>query len=744
MIRLDQAGPLDDLLRAHAFSGKALRAFLSRKTDGASVLMAAVQEGSSQGCLSALTTMLHEWPVFWRCLHLRDLRDAAQRTVYHLAARLPSASCLRALLPPQGPRFTGEYALELLFEAVETDSAACCDFILGYFGVVHQQDREGTTCAMVAASAGSEKALHSIMASIPEPNKRLALLQRTDRNGANVFHYAAGADHANIIRLCHRTCRARGWTDGVIARDGKGATPLHEAAAQGSSRACGALIEAGASVMTKDREGWIPILYAKHMKQREAILVLLVQDTAQQLEELGNLLHSSLVGFHARHILQLVVTVPECYRYLNGFLRDDRNIKLLGTPLGPGPLHFFLKSPQVLDLDVKRKYVACCVPRPHAPAGLDGFGVACEVRREKAWIDFFDLVEPLGPSEVHHLYRFHFQGEAGVGDGVKRELVEALAGGLVTRDPEDPESPLLVPAAADQDSAHYVPRGVTDGGTLRDAGPVWIADLERKFEVLGWLLGISVVQGIPLGIDLAPHVLAALLDEPVDEDHFVVSDPHHHRSRAYIRDHAGIEQLDLYFSVALPTADGASVELALKPGGGSVKVTDRNKAEFLDLDRDLRLRAAGRAQAERIRQGIDAVLPLRFLQLFSAKELGLLWAGVPKLEVDAWRQHTQYQGFDSASIQVAWLWGTIGRMDDRERALLLKFCTGRSRLPAEGFRGLEFPFTVARADGASLTALPTAATCMNLLRLPPYGDRKVLEEKVLVAVRLGSRGFTFV
>ena len=41
-------------------------------------------------------------------------------------------------------------------------------------------------------------------------------------------------------------------------------------------------------------------------------------------------------------------------------------------------------------------------------------------------------------------------------------------------------------------------------------------------------------------------------------------------------------------------------------------------------------------------------------------------------------------------------------------------------------------------DGAAQQRLPTSATCVNLLKLPPYQAQGVLRDKMLLAVRNAS------
>jgi hypothetical protein len=116
--------------------------------------------------------------------------------------------------------------------------------------------------------------------------------------------------------------------------------------------------------------------------------------------------------------------------------------------------------------------------------------------------------------------------------------------------------------------------------------------------------------------------------------------------------------------------------------------------------------------------------------------------------------------------QVLWFCGVVKAMEQAERALLLKFATGSSRVPPGGFAalyGLTGPtkFTLARVEvsmdssaGAAagpLSArdaersllLPTASACFNMLELPAYACFEVLEKKLLTAVGCGAGGFAF-
>lgn len=94
---------------------------------------------------------------------------------------------------------------------------------------------------------------------------------------------------------------------------------------------------------------------------------------------------------------------------------------------------------------------------------------------------------------------------------------------------------------------------------------------------------------------------------------------------------------------------------------------------------------------------------------------------------------------------MTWLWRSVANISEDERALLLKFATGSSRLPPGGFdylaRSQPPAFVVARSGDTS--NLPQASTCTRTLRLPPYESEQKLHDKLMAAIRHGSEGFAF-
>jgi len=80
-------------------------------------------------------------------------------------------------------------------------------------------------------------------------------------------------------------------------------------------------------------------------------------------------------------------------------------------------------------------------------------------------------------------------------------------------------------------------------------------------------------------------------------------------------------------------------------------------------------------------------------------------------------------GFTHDSIQIAWLIEMLYSSSREKRRRFLQFVTGSPRLPVGGFRALNPPLTVVRKTASCANnenELPSAMTCYNYLKIPPY------------------------
>lgn len=77
-------------------------------------------------------------------------------------------------------------------------------------------------------------------------------------------------------------------------------------------------------------------------------------------------------------------------------------------------------------------------------------------------------------------------------------------------------------------------------------------------------------------------------------------------------------------------------------------------------------------------------------------------------------------------------WQVLKEMTCEEKSLFLLYVTSCSRPPTLGFAAMKPKMCINRDN--DITHLPTANTCMNVLRLPNYKNKALLKSKLMYAI----------
>lgn len=178
------------------------------------------------------------------------------------------------------------------------------------------------------------------------------------------------------------------------------------------------------------------------------------------------------------------------------------------------------------------------------------------------------------------------------------------------------------------------------------------------------------------------------------------------------------------------SSDGT--EKALKKEYENVFVTFENRFEYCDAVLHARLHEFDE-QIEMISTGINDVIPLNVLRLFSWQQLESLVAGSPTFDIPLWKSKTDASGVPSKTLEL--FWKVIESLTPKEQAGFVRFAWGRSRLPSEK----EFT-TKMRLTSAGSSPLPIAHTCFFSIELPDYPDEKSMRHGILAAIHFGLGG----
>ena len=331
-------------------------------------------------------------------------------------------------------------------------------------------------------------------------------------------------------------------------------------------------------------------------------------------------------------------------------------------------------------------------------------------------------------------------GEPGIDEGgVRREWFTLLAKELF-----DPSNGLFVQ--------------VEEGGAavMPNAFPPPTLKAKHFFKFAGKIVGKCLyesAQGISYGqllpVRLAKSFLVQLVGLRVNYRHFADDAPELYASKISLIETSDVDDPasgldDLTFSEEVfEPGTGKVHTIDLKPRGRTLKVTQSDKMEYLDLLAQYRLSACVKDHVDAFLEGLHTLIPDSLLSMFDESELELLLCGVSEYKLSELRKNhilvRDSHGSGLSPKVVGWFWLALSHFTPEQFARLLQFTTGSSQLPHAGFSGLRPLFQIASTN--SFNKLPTAHTCFNMICLPDHSNFQDFEKALLLAITEGSEGF---
>ncbi|KAJ1734065.1 E3 ubiquitin-protein ligase tom1 [Coemansia biformis] len=407
-----------------------------------------------------------------------------------------------------------------------------------------------------------------------------------------------------------------------------------------------------------------------------------------------------------------------------------------------GSFSLLVYNPHVLDFDNKRSYF---YQRLHDDSGGAGGGarrgsarplggaLQVNVHRRSVFEDSYHQFAGKSGDEIRRArINVKFHNEEGVdAGGVSREWFQVLA-----RQMFNPDYALFMPSAA--------------GRVTYQPNPQSWANPEHLlyFKFVGRIIGKAIVDQRALDAYFTRSFYKHILGRKVDYRDIEAIDPSYYKSLEWILENDITDVFEETFSIEVDDF-GQHRIVDLVPNGQEINVTEENKAEYVRLVTEQRLYRAIKDQIKAFLSGFHDVIPGDLIQIFNEQELELLISGMPDIDVDDWRNNTVYHGgYSSSSAQIQWFWRAVRMFDHEERAKLLQFVTGTSKVPLEGFAHLQGNQGVQKfqihKDFSIPARLPTAHTCFNQLDLPLYDSFEALKQSLLLAISECSTGFGFV
>lgn len=405
-------------------------------------------------------------------------------------------------------------------------------------------------------------------------------------------------------------------------------------------------------------------------------------------------------------------------KLLNQMIRS--NPKLMS-----GPFSLLVKNSKVLDFDNKRYYfIAKLQSDTHERQKLP-----VTVRRDQVFLDsykalFFKNNEEIKNSKLE----ITFKGESGVdAGGLTREWYQVLS-----RQMFNPGYALFLPVTSDKTTFHP---NRTSG-----INPEHLS----FFKFTGMIIAKAIRDQCFLDCHFSREVYKNILDRPVSLKDMESLDPDYYKSLVWILENDITDIIEETFSVE--TDDyGEHKIIDLIDDGRNVAVTETNKHEYVKSIVEYKLNTSVKEQMDNFLVGFYSLIPKELITIFDEQEVELLISGLPDIDVDDWKNNTTYVNYTAGCKQVNYFWRAVRSFDVEERAKLLQFATGTSKVPLNGFKELggvngTCKFSIHR-DYGSEERLPSSHTCFNQLNLPAYSSYEVLRGTLLHAINEGSEGF---
>jgi len=287
--------------------------------------------------------------------------------------------------------------------------------------------------------------------------------------------------------------------------------------------------------------------------------------------------------------------------------------------------------------------------------------------------------------------------------------------------PSDPDAPVALPhfiRAPNQSNA--------DDNVNKDVFiPAPSCQDLARYEWIGQLMGACFRGKEILIVALAPYIWKRLFGESYSwSQDFVTVDA------AEVRIIDNLEKMDSEtFAAAgrswsMVLSDGVSVNIKVDEQGNPVPLEYEDRGDYAAKVREIRLAECDK-QIKAIRTGLLKVVPRAVLDLLTWQELESRICGEPEITVEALKKNTYYTLIDEDDPRIEMFWSAVKNFSNDDRSHLLKFITGRRRLPVSIF--------ITAGKNSPMDPLPESSTCCNTLHLPMYTSEKIAFDRLRYA-----------
>lgn len=369
-----------------------------------------------------------------------------------------------------------------------------------------------------------------------------------------------------------------------------------------------------------------------------------------------------------------------------------------------------------------------------------GFKLTADIYRDSVLKSSFEQFHKAG-SQFKNKLQVTFHNEHGVeagidGGGLTKEfLTSVVAEGF------NPDNDLHLFRETAAENKLYP----TDDIYLKILKRIDLQEQQRRLQYirfLGMIVGKCLYGSVLIDLSFAPFFLTKWrvaqnsMKNSINDLRYLDRDLYQNLNKLFEMSEEQILQLELDFTIN-EHVDSNTLQYDLQPpNGDTIRVTSANRLNYIHQIANFKLNQSLHIQTKYFLEGLFELINATWLNMFDPFELQMLISGGNDINITDWKNNVLYVGYFDGDLTVVLFWEVVEEMSPEERCNLIKFVTSVSRAPLLGFGVLSPKFGIHKSGSSN--RLPTASTCVNLLKLPDYKDKSVIREKLLYSISANS------
>jgi len=260
------------------------------------------------------------------------------------------------------------------------------------------------------------------------------------------------------------------------------------------------------------------------------------------------------------------------------------------------------------------------------------------------------------------------------------------------------------------------------------------------FFFCGQIIAKALFERIPIKAYLAKFILKNLLNEKIMEEDLKYFDSELWKSIEFLKNNSIQSEfcIGTFTAVRRDAIEQKDETINLKKNGDKILISEENKAEFIKLLYQYHLVESIREQLNALSLGISSLISKDIIYVLDCDELEFLLCGDQEISITDWKDNTHYKGtYHKNHPVIKWFWEVLSNLSSNELEKFLQFCTGSTRVPIEGFKGLTsnngklccFSIEPKAYESEEMNFI-VAHTCFNRIELPVYPSKESMEKSI--------------